>query len=102
MNLEELFVGFVAVTLGALAAAAAVSNLDWCYRLHKIRWIEARWGRAGARIFYALLGAALIGLGVAIALGFGPNKSVRGDTSSRPPRPGRLHGLIHHGGVPLW
>jgi hypothetical protein len=75
MNLEELFVGVVAVVLGLVGIVAAIGNWDHWYRFSKIRWIESIGGRRCARALYALLGIVLIALGVAIALGFGPNKS---------------------------
>jgi hypothetical protein len=74
MNLEELFVGGVAILLGLAGIVAAIGNWDRCYRSTKVRWIESLGGRAAARVFFALIGAFLIVLGAAIALGFGPNK----------------------------
>ncbi len=67
---EEHFVGAVAVVLGMATLAAAALNWEWCYRLTKIRWIEACCGRLGVRLMLALLGIALIVLGCAIAAGF--------------------------------
>jgi hypothetical protein len=66
---EDLFVGGVAVLLGALALLAAILNRDWYYQLPKTRWIEKRWGRIGARVFYASVGLALLALGVCVILG---------------------------------
>ena len=71
---EELFVGAVSVALGAFILTSAAVNWAWLYTLRSSRWLEARWGRRGARLFHAMLGLGLIALGVAIALGFGPNK----------------------------
>ena len=102
MSGEEVFVGLVAIAVGAFAVLAAVLNKDWHYGLGKIRWIEGRFGRAGARAFYALLGAALIVLGVAIALGFSPNKSTGrrdGETELLPVQPDWLHRLLDDGRV---
>ena len=84
MNPEELFVGGVAIALGALAVAAAIGNWDRCFQSAKVRWIETLGGRRTARAMYALVGIALIVLGVAIALGFGPNKSRRGVSQTSP------------------
>lgn len=66
---EHVFVGAVSIILGGVLLAAAVFNWDWCYELHKSRWVEWLCGRLGARIFFALLGLGLIALGLAIALG---------------------------------
>ena len=81
MALQDVFVGTVAVSVGLLALTSAIGNWDWPYRLGMARRVESRFGRRGARIFYAILGALLVALGVAIALGFGPNKS-RGESAA--------------------
>jgi hypothetical protein len=73
MNPEHLFVGGVSITLGMTAIVVSIGNWDACYRLAKIRWIESWGGRRAARWSYALIGVALIALGIAIATGFGPN-----------------------------
>ena len=75
MNHEELFVGAVSIALGVAGVVAAIRNWDSYYQLDKVRWLETVWGRRAARIVYGFLGMLLIALGVAIALGFGPNKS---------------------------
>jgi len=67
MTVEQVFVGSVAILLGALAVVAAIHNHDWYFRLRKACWIEKRWGRTAVRIVYALLGIALITLGTGIA-----------------------------------
>ena len=84
MILADVFVGSVAVVLGVLAVAAAAGNWDRCYQFAKIRWLESMAGRGVARAAYAAVGVALILLGVAIALGFGPNKSRRSFSDASP------------------
>jgi hypothetical protein len=74
MAVQDVFVGVVAIGIGLFALLAAIFNWDWSYRLWKARWVEARFGRRGARVFYVILGLAMIALGVAIAVGFGPNR----------------------------
>jgi hypothetical protein len=69
MSVDQLFVGAVAFILGLLALTAAIHNRDWYFRLPKARWIENRWGRSTVRVVYALLGAGLVALGIAIVLG---------------------------------
>lgn len=69
MNVADLFVAAVAVTLGAGGVAVALFNADAYFRPAKIRWIERIAGRAAARALYAVFGVALIAIGVAIALG---------------------------------
>jgi hypothetical protein len=75
MAIQDVFVGTVSVGVGLSALLSAVFNWDWSYRFWMARWVESRFGRRGARIFYTILGALMVALGVAIALGFGPNKS---------------------------
>ena len=77
MNLDDVFVGCVACGIGLTALVAAIGNWEASFRLRAARLVEQRWGRTAARTAYALLGVTLITLGVAIALGFGPNKSPR-------------------------
>jgi hypothetical protein len=69
LKTEHLFVGGVAIVLGTIALVAAIHDHDWYYQLPKTRWIEKRWGRRGARMFYATLGAVLLALGACVALG---------------------------------
>jgi hypothetical protein len=76
MAAQDIFVGAVALGIGIFAILSAVFNWDWSYQLWKARWVETRFGRRGARIFYAILGMVMIALGIAIAAGFGPNKTI--------------------------
>ena len=76
MTHEQLFVGATSIALGVLSVAAGASNLDVFFQFTKIKWIEMRGGRALARATYAMVGVTLIGLGIAIAMGFAPNSSV--------------------------
>jgi len=85
MNHEEMFVGAVSIALGVAAVVAAVGNRDSYYRLDKVHWLENVLGRRAARMVYGFVGMLLIVLGVAIALGFGPNKfSVQSRTRNSP------------------
>lgn len=60
MKLWGLF--FAAV--GAFSVCAGVCNWEWFMNARKARFIVKVFGRTGARIFYGLLGAGLIVLGV--------------------------------------
>ena len=75
MNVPDLFVGGVAITLGVIVMVGGGGNSSWWFELRKARWLESRLGRTGARVLFAFCGAMLILLGLAIASGFGPNKS---------------------------
>ncbi len=74
-SIADMFVGVVAVALGLAILLSSATNWQNAYRLRKTRWLEARLGRSGARVVLAVLGVALIALGVAIAMGFAPNAS---------------------------
>ena len=59
-TLLALFIG-----LGAVSLTAAVRNSDWYFQTAGADFFVRRWGRKGARIWYAVLGTALIGCGAA-------------------------------------
>ena len=67
---EDLFVGIVGVSLGLFLIGCAVTNWNWYYSLRTAGWLQRAFGRTGARVTHALLGAGLIALGVAIAMGY--------------------------------
>ena len=69
MDVADLFVGGVAVALGIGGLFAALANGDAYYSSAKIRWIERVAGGSFARILFALIGLALIAIGLAIAIG---------------------------------
>jgi hypothetical protein len=54
---------------GSFSIAGAYFNWDWFMNSRKARPIVAIFGRAGARIFYALIGVALTMLGLLFAIG---------------------------------
>ncbi|MFO7905646.1 MAG: immunity 17 family protein [Planctomycetota bacterium] len=67
---EDLFVGTASVVLGLFLIGCAVTDWDWYYRVRTARWLQHGLGRRGARIVHALLGLALVILGVTIVLGY--------------------------------
>lgn len=67
---ENLFVGCVSVVIGLLLIKAAVTNSQWAYSLGTAQWLQRHLGRTGTRLFHALLGLALLALGVAVARGY--------------------------------
>jgi hypothetical protein len=69
-NYEDVLVGLVAAGLGTATLLAGVLNWEWTFQYRPVRWIEAAYGRGPARIFYALLGLTMIGLGLAIFQGW--------------------------------
>ncbi len=54
---------------GAFSIVGAFCNWDWFMNYSIARLIVALFGRQGARIFYAVLGVALIVFGTLVALG---------------------------------
>lgn len=52
------------IVLGIVSLTAAACNSDWYFQTSGAAFFVRRWGRRGARIWYALLGAALIGCGI--------------------------------------
>lgn len=64
MEPSEYFILVLFIALGAFSIVAAIFNFDWYFAtsgaMTFVRWL----GRVGARIFYALLGMALIACGV--------------------------------------
>lgn len=71
---HQWFIGSVAVTLGALAVGAALSNYDRFFELSKLRLLEEALGRGGARWTCGLLGCGLIIVGGLIVAGVLPRK----------------------------
>jgi hypothetical protein len=53
-----LFVIFI--LMGGFSLVAAAFNFDWYFESEGVMMITRRFGRKGARIFYAVLGIALI------------------------------------------
>ncbi len=73
MEVADIFVGSVAAAIGVVAVAIAAANWSPGFEFWIGRSVDARYGRTPARLAYAILGAALVALGVAIILGFAPN-----------------------------
>jgi small neutral amino acid transporter SnatA (MarC family) len=70
MNRQDLLMAAVALLLALLALMAAAGSREQYYRLPKVRWIDERWGRKAARVWYAIMGLLLAALGVAILSGW--------------------------------
>lgn len=64
MSWAEYFILGLFVFLGLLSTAAALFNFEWYFQTSSARTFVHWLGRAGARIFYGLLGLALIACGV--------------------------------------
>lgn len=64
MTFAEYFILGIFVFLGFLSLLAALFNFEWYFRTSSARTFVHLLGRSGARIFYGLLGIALIACGV--------------------------------------
>jgi len=58
---------WILIGLGAYCLAGAIFNWNWFYHFSRSRFIVELAGRTAARIFYALLGAAMIGFALSYA-----------------------------------
>ena len=61
--------GLIIVAIGAFSITGAVCNWDWFMNARKARFMVRILTRNGARIFYGLLGVALVVLGVLMTTG---------------------------------
>lgn len=64
MEPTDYFMLAIFVALGIFSLVAAIFNFDWYFETSGAVTFVNKFGRKGARIFYALLGAALIGCGI--------------------------------------
>lgn len=68
--MQDLVVGVITCFAGLVFLYGAATNNQFLLDLHKTRWIVNLWGRTGARVFVALIGAGLLALGAAIIQGW--------------------------------
>lgn len=61
--------GWVLVICGVFSICGAVLNWDWFMNNRRARFFVSIFGRNGARMFYGLLGSALVVVGFLLALG---------------------------------
>ena len=61
--------GWIFLGAGIFSMTAAAADWDWFLNHRKARVFVFLLGRTGARVLYFLLGAFLLGLGVATLLG---------------------------------
>jgi len=71
--MSEKLAAWLIVLVGAFALCGGILNWNWFMNNRKaVVWVKIL-GRGGARIFYCLLGIAMISLGVALMAGWLPN-----------------------------
>ena len=61
--------GLIFVAIGVFSTAAGILDWDWFMHHPKARFMASMMGRGGARVFYILLGIALVVLGAPVAAG---------------------------------
>ena len=62
-------IGLVFVAAGAFSMAGAICNWDWFINSRKAKLLVKLLTRNGARIFYGILGLAIVVLGVLATMG---------------------------------
>ena len=67
---SDMFVGVLAICIGLAGLYFSLSNHAGFYALHKIQWLETRFGRPTARWICVALALLLMALGGAIAMGY--------------------------------
>ena len=69
MSAEHVIIGAAVALAGLFSVVCAAKDYDWFMESRKAK--AALWllGRAGARMFYIVLGAVLIVVGVCLAFG---------------------------------
>ena len=64
MELRDLFVATVALTLGGMMLYTAALNEGWCFQMKVARMIEESKGRAKARTFVGSIGTLMVVVGL--------------------------------------
>jgi hypothetical protein len=69
MEDQPILIGSILGVVGIVTLAGAIKNWDWFFGGHRA-WIFVKLvGRDGARLFYGVLGVAMLAGGVAFATG---------------------------------
>lgn len=63
------FKGLLLVACGIFSLCGAFFDWDWFMNHRKAQFFNKIWGRQGTRIFYGILGTALVVIGGASAMG---------------------------------
>jgi hypothetical protein len=72
-RIAELLLGCLAILIGASAVLGGLFNWEWYFRLPEADRAVRLFGRGGARVFYVLIGAAFIAIGLRFARGHAPS-----------------------------
>lgn len=60
----EIFLPIIIIACGIFSLLGAVNNWDWFFNNYKAQPFVKMIGRTGARIFYGILGAFIIIIGI--------------------------------------
>lgn len=60
MDLKALFAGLIFLMPGAISTLASLFNWDWFFSTKTASFFVDNLGRTGARVFYGVLGIALL------------------------------------------
>ena len=66
---ELSVMGWVFIAIGTFAICGAAMDWDWFMNSRRARFFVSVFGRMGARIFYGLLGIALMVFGILAIMG---------------------------------
>lgn len=64
MSTQQILIDVLLGCIGAFSLAGAVMDWDWFMNSSRAAFFVKIMGRKGARIFYGLLGAALVGFAI--------------------------------------
>jgi hypothetical protein len=65
----SIFTGILFTAIGVFSLVSALCDWNWFFQSHNASFFVRTFGRRGARVFYALLGAGIIVVGLMMALG---------------------------------
>jgi len=68
MEIRDLFVATVAITIGVIMLHASIWNQGWCFQMKVARVIEESKGRESARTFIGTVGTTMMLLGFYLLL----------------------------------
>lgn len=68
MEIRDLFVATVAITIGAMMLYTSILNEGWCFEMRIARAIEESRGREKARTFIGAAGSIVMALGLYILI----------------------------------
>jgi len=87
MQADEIFVGAIALVIGAMALSASLGWWHQPFRVRAIMAIQERWGGVAARIVLGCIAVGMLASGVAILLdarpGYALPQPARSEADSR-------------------